>query len=92
MQHVKDITELLFGQLRSLKQYLKIEKFDDFDIKQLPNLKTDPNLQLAETAPPELRAILFEEFELKGEDAFYVSIAKISAYIDMLMTSETVSR
>ena len=63
-----------------------------FDITQLSALKTDPVLELAETALREHRAILFRDFELKGEDAFYVSIAKISAYIDVILTSETVSR
>ena len=91
-EHLEGMVKLLRGQLASLKTLLKVEQFDQFDTNLIEKLENRPDLPLAETAEQKDRELLSKEYELKGEDCLWVTVAKINAYVDILTTAETVAR
>ena len=37
-------------------------------------------------------SLLFDKYQISGEDLVWVSVAKIHAYLDLILIAETISR
>ena len=83
--------ELLTGQIASLKTILGVENFNLYEPKELKNLQAQETPALVESDPDKLE-LLFRRYKLSGEDLVWVTVAKIHAYLDLLLITEAISR
>lgn len=89
--HINWLGGLLHRQLASLQKLLKVERLDKFDPKNLKMLEPMELPDIAEKNPEKLD-LVFKRYQMSAEDLLWVTVAKIHAYLDLLLIMETISR
>lgn len=89
--HLNWLNDLLVGQMRSLKLILNVKKFNDFDPKDLKQVRSIDAPALIEQDQDKFE-LIFRKFRLSGEDLVWVTVAKIHAYLDLLLVTDTITR
>jgi mannose-6-phosphate isomerase class I len=89
--YINWLATLLIGQIASMKTLLRVDKLDKFDPADFKKLESIEIPSIVESDPDKLD-LLFRRYTMSAEDLVWVTVAKIHAYLDLLLITETISR